>query len=33
MDFSKVAVLGGVVLLLAISGYLVRLKEREPEEG
>src|SRR5687768_13669913 len=33
-DFiTKVGVLGGVVLLLAISTYLVRLKEREPEEG
>ena len=33
-DFvTKVGVLGGVVLLLAISSYLVRLKEREPEEG
>jgi len=33
-DFvTKVAVLGGVVLLLAISSYLVRLKEREPEEA
>ena len=33
-DFvTKVAVLGGVVLLLAISSYLVRLKEREPKEG
>ncbi len=33
-DFvTKVALLGGVVLLLAISSYLVRLKEREPEEG
>ncbi len=33
-DFvTKVAVLGGVVLLLAISSYLVRLKEREPQEG
>ena len=29
----KVAVLAGVVLLLAISSYLVRLKEREPEEA
>ncbi|HUQ40296.1 MAG TPA: phosphate-starvation-inducible PsiE family protein [Acidimicrobiales bacterium] len=33
-DFvAKVALLGGVVLLLAISSYLVRLKEREPTEG
>ncbi len=33
-DFvMKVGVLSGVVLLLAISSYLVRLKEREPEEG
>lgn len=33
-DFvMKVGVLGGVVVLLAISSYLVRLKEREPEEG
>lgn len=33
-DFvTEVAALGGVVLLLAISSYLVRLKEREPEEG
>lgn len=33
-DFvTKVGVLSGVVLLLAISSYLVRLKEREPEEG
>lgn len=30
---TKVGVLGGVVLLLAISTYLIRLKEREPEEG
>lgn len=29
----EVAVLGGVVLLLALAGFLVRRKEREPEEA
>jgi uncharacterized membrane protein (DUF373 family) len=29
----KIGVLGGVVLVLAVSSYLVRLKEREPTEG
>jgi uncharacterized membrane protein (DUF373 family) len=29
----KIGVLGGVVLALAVSSFLVRRKEREPEEG
>ncbi|HEX2054289.1 MAG TPA: phosphate-starvation-inducible PsiE family protein [Actinomycetota bacterium] len=29
----EVGVLGGVVLLLALAGFLVRRKEREPEEA
>ena len=28
----EIGILGGVVLLLAVSSYLVRRKEREPEE-
>jgi LPXTG-motif cell wall-anchored protein len=30
---TEIAVLGLLVLLLAAAGYLVRRKEREPEEG
>ena len=30
---TEIAVLGGVVLLLALASYLVRRKEREPSEG
>ena len=29
----QIGVLGGVILLLAVATYLVRRKEREPEEG
>ena len=29
----EIAVLGGLVLVLALASYLVRRKEREPEEG
>jgi hypothetical protein len=29
----EIGVLGGVVLLLALSSFLVRRKEREPPEG
>lgn len=29
---TEIGVLGGIILLLALASYLVRLKEREPEE-
>ena len=32
-SMAEIGVLGGLVLLLAAAGYLVRRKEREPEEG
>lgn len=30
---TEIAVLGGLVLLLALAGFLIRRKEREPDEG
>ena len=32
-QLREIAVLGGVILLLGVTAWLLRLKEREPREG